>query len=182
MEDIIKCELKIKLKAGLVGVAKHLYGKWRRNRACTEDRVSSIMVSLARYYLLIPSSLIRITVVTEYLCTWFENVELLMRLLSCKKLIRGGDTGRKLLGEFDLKPRSDFLESNIALSLQQQNRMKEMGTTVRNASSYMEKLKGNHRSDIGSIRIHIEQRIAAMMGYRGGRLEGDEEKLDEVYV
>ncbi|GKA16439.1 hypothetical protein Tco_0696186 [Tanacetum coccineum] len=32
----------------------------------------------------------------------------------------------------------------------------------------------------GSIRIHIEQRIAAMMGYRGGRLEGDEEKLDDV--
>ncbi|GJX46206.1 ribonuclease H-like domain-containing protein [Tanacetum coccineum] len=33
----------------------------------------------------------------------------------------------------------------------------------------------------GSIRIHIEQRIAAMMGYRGGRLEGDEEKLDDEY-
>ncbi|GJX37171.1 retrovirus-related pol polyprotein from transposon TNT 1-94 [Tanacetum coccineum] len=31
-----------------------------------------------------------------------------------------------------------------------------------------------------SLRIHIEQRIAAMMGYRGGRLEGDEEKLDDV--
>ncbi|GJW93897.1 hypothetical protein Tco_0173569 [Tanacetum coccineum] len=29
--------------------------------------------------------------------------------------------------------------------------------------------------------IHIEQRIAAMMGYRGGRLEGDEEKLDDEY-
>ncbi|GJY77396.1 ribonuclease H-like domain-containing protein [Tanacetum coccineum] len=34
---------------------------------------------------------------------------------------------------------------------------------------------------IGSIRIHIEQRIAAMMGYRGGRIEGDEEKLDDEY-
>ncbi|GJW52609.1 reverse transcriptase domain-containing protein [Tanacetum coccineum] len=33
----------------------------------------------------------------------------------------------------------------------------------------------------GSIRIHIEQRIAAMMDYRGGRLEGDEEKLDDVF-
>ncbi|GJV71986.1 hypothetical protein Tco_1491981 [Tanacetum coccineum] len=33
----------------------------------------------------------------------------------------------------------------------------------------------------GSIRIHIEQRIAAMMGYRGGRLEGDEEKLYDEY-
>ncbi|GKE06240.1 hypothetical protein Tco_1398258, partial [Tanacetum coccineum] len=35
-----------------------------------------------------------------------------------------------------------------------------------------------------SIRIHIEQMIAAMMGYRGGSggcLEGDEEKLDDEY-
>ncbi|GJV78345.1 hypothetical protein Tco_1509929 [Tanacetum coccineum] len=37
--------------------------------------------------------------------------------------------------------------------------------------------------EIGSLRIHIEQRIAAMMGYRGGRgLEDDEERLlDELH-
>ncbi|GKA89536.1 hypothetical protein Tco_0811348 [Tanacetum coccineum] len=42
-------------------------------------------------------------------------------------------------------------------------------------------LKGEAMNSPGSIRIHIEQRIAAMMGYRGGRLEGDEEKLDDEY-
>ncbi|GKB22754.1 hypothetical protein Tco_0862155 [Tanacetum coccineum] len=35
--------------------------------------------------------------------------------------------------------------------------------------------------EIGSVRIHIEQSIAAMMDYRGGRLEGDEEKLYDEY-
>ncbi|GJS74693.1 hypothetical protein Tco_0707534 [Tanacetum coccineum] len=35
---------------------------------------------------------------------------------------------------------------------------------------------------LGSLWIHIEQRIAAMMGYRGGRIEGDEEKLDDVLL
>ncbi|GJX52427.1 hypothetical protein Tco_0280796 [Tanacetum coccineum] len=66
------------------------------------------------------------------------------------------------------------------------------GNIINLASKLMTSIhqKGNHCSDMvwdkcpvdkGSIRIHIEQRIAAMMGYRGGRLEGDEEKLDDEY-
>ncbi|GKD43110.1 hypothetical protein Tco_1267755, partial [Tanacetum coccineum] len=37
--------------------------------------------------------------------------------------------------------------SNIALSLQQENRLKQMGATVRNASSYMERLKLNEQRE-----------------------------------
>nr|GEU57544.1 putative glutamine amidotransferase PB2B2.05 [Tanacetum cinerariifolium] len=74
--------------------------------------------------------------------SWSQKEMLLfVASLLQENFTREGDTGRKLLEESDLKPRSDFLELNIALSLQQQNRMKQMGTKVRNASSYMEKLK-----------------------------------------
>lgn len=36
-----------------------------------------------------------------------------------------------------------FFQSNTALSVQQENRLKQMGATVRNGSSYIEKLKLN---------------------------------------
>ena len=35
------------------------------------------------------------------------------------------------------------LQANTALSLQQENRLKQMGATVRNASTYIERLKMN---------------------------------------
>ncbi|XP_076952556.1 putative glutamine amidotransferase GAT1_2.1 [Bidens hawaiensis] len=49
--------------------------------------------------------------------------------------------------ESDLKPGAEFLESNTALSMQQENRLKQMGATVRNASSYMERLKMNEERE-----------------------------------
>nr|GEV12585.1 putative glutamine amidotransferase PB2B2.05 [Tanacetum cinerariifolium] len=58
-----------------------------------------------------------------------------------RNLYEGGDNGCILLKEADLKSRPDFLESNIVLRLQQENTVKQMGTTVTNASSYMERLK-----------------------------------------
>ncbi|GJW97211.1 putative glutamine amidotransferase [Tanacetum coccineum] len=63
-----------------------------------------------------------------------------------RNLYEGGDNGSKLK-ESDLKPGAEFLESNIALSLQQENRLKQMGATVRNASSYMERLKLNEQRE-----------------------------------
>lgn len=42
---------------------------------------------------------------------------------------------------------SNWLQSNIALSMQQENRLKQMGATVRNASSYMERLKMNEERE-----------------------------------
>ncbi|WOL03821.1 hypothetical protein Cni_G12541 [Canna indica] len=43
--------------------------------------------------------------------------------------------------EEDLEAGAEFLESNTALSLQQEQRLKQVGATVRNASSYLKKLK-----------------------------------------
>lgn len=43
--------------------------------------------------------------------------------------------------ESDLKEGAEFLESNTALSLQQEKRLSQMGATVRNASSYLRRLK-----------------------------------------
>ncbi|KAI7758143.1 hypothetical protein M8C21_010590 [Ambrosia artemisiifolia] len=63
-----------------------------------------------------------------------------------RNLYEGGDNTRQL-NESDLKPGAEFLESNTALSLQQENRLKQMGATVRNASSYMERLKMNEERE-----------------------------------
>ncbi|PWA60634.1 Concanavalin A-like lectin/glucanase, subgroup [Artemisia annua] len=49
--------------------------------------------------------------------------------------------------ESDLRPGAEFLESNTALSMQQQKRLKQMGATVRNASSYMERMKQNEEKE-----------------------------------
>ncbi|XP_052195753.1 putative glutamine amidotransferase GAT1_2.1 [Diospyros lotus] len=45
--------------------------------------------------------------------------------------------------ESELEAGAEFLESNTALSVQQQKRLKQMGATVRNSSSYIDKLKLN---------------------------------------
>ncbi|XP_071707122.1 putative glutamine amidotransferase GAT1_2.1 [Rutidosis leptorrhynchoides] len=63
-----------------------------------------------------------------------------------RNLYEGGDNVRQLK-ESDLRPGAEFLESNIALSVQQENRLKQMGATVRNASSYMERLKLNEKRE-----------------------------------
>ncbi|KAK7381442.1 hypothetical protein VNO78_34134 [Psophocarpus tetragonolobus] len=43
----------------------------------------------------------------------------------------------------ELEVGAEFLESNTALSVQQENRLKQMGATVRNAGSYVERMKAN---------------------------------------
>ncbi|ONK81666.1 uncharacterized protein A4U43_C01F31640 [Asparagus officinalis] len=67
-----------------------------------------------------------------------------------KIIIRSFSLARNLYASGHQMPQSDepaleigaeFLESNTALSLQQEKRLKQMGATVRNASSYLEKLK-----------------------------------------
>ncbi|KAL2246979.1 uncharacterized protein LOC105176146 [Sesamum indicum] len=49
--------------------------------------------------------------------------------------------------ESELEAGAEFLESNTALSLQQETRLKQMGATVRNASSYLERLKLNEEKE-----------------------------------
>ncbi|XP_027359354.1 putative glutamine amidotransferase GAT1_2.1 [Abrus precatorius] len=49
--------------------------------------------------------------------------------------------------ESELEIGAEFLESNTALSVQQENRLKQMGATVRNAGSYVERLKLNEERE-----------------------------------
>nr|KAJ0223428.1 hypothetical protein LSAT_V11C200063630 [Lactuca sativa] len=49
--------------------------------------------------------------------------------------------------ESDLKSGAEFLESNTTLSLQQEKRLKQMGATVRNSYSYMERMKLNEERE-----------------------------------
>ncbi|XP_022862585.1 putative glutamine amidotransferase GAT1_2.1 [Olea europaea var. sylvestris] len=49
--------------------------------------------------------------------------------------------------ESELEVGAEFLESNTALSLQQETRLKQIGATVRNSSSYIEKLKLNEERE-----------------------------------
>ncbi|PIN23714.1 Gamma-glutamyl-gamma-aminobutyrate hydrolase [Handroanthus impetiginosus] len=45
--------------------------------------------------------------------------------------------------ESELEAGAEFLEANTALSVQQENRLKQVGATVRNASAYINRLKMN---------------------------------------
>ncbi|GLU01587.1 hypothetical protein SLE2022_188900 [Rubroshorea leprosula] len=49
--------------------------------------------------------------------------------------------------ESELQAGAEFLESNTDLSIQQENRLKQMGATVRNAGSYIERLKQNEERE-----------------------------------
>ncbi|KAE8659344.1 putative rnase l inhibitor [Hibiscus syriacus] len=49
--------------------------------------------------------------------------------------------------ESELEAGAEFLESNTALSVQQEIRLKQMGATVRNGSHYIEKLKLNEERE-----------------------------------
>ncbi|XP_044491100.1 putative glutamine amidotransferase GAT1_2.1 [Mangifera indica] len=56
--------------------------------------------------------------------------------------------GAKVSGqESELQVGAEFLEANTALSLQQEKRLKQMGATVRNASSYIQRLKMNEERE-----------------------------------
>ncbi|KAJ6421381.1 hypothetical protein OIU84_028700 [Salix udensis] len=58
-------------------------------------------------------------------------------------------TGQKMnpSKESELQAGAEFLESNTALSIEQENRLKQMGATVRNAGSYIERLKMNEERE-----------------------------------
>ncbi|KAK7316484.1 hypothetical protein VNO77_35546 [Canavalia gladiata] len=49
--------------------------------------------------------------------------------------------------ESELEVGAEFLESNRALSMEEENRLKEMGATVRNGGSYIEKMKLNEERE-----------------------------------
>ncbi|XP_072991682.1 putative glutamine amidotransferase GAT1_2.1 [Typha latifolia] len=54
---------------------------------------------------------------------------------------------KPLSKEQDIEAAAEFLQLNSALSLQQEKRLKQMGATVRNGSSYMERLKMSEKKE-----------------------------------
>lgn len=75
-----------------------------------------------------------------------------------KNMYYGGSGTVSVKGS-ELEAGAEFLEANTALSLQQENRLKQMGATVRNASRYIDRLKMNEekerfaRSIVGKMSI-----------------------------
>ncbi|KAI4389322.1 hypothetical protein MLD38_001559 [Melastoma candidum] len=80
------------------------------------------------------------------------------------------NSGKSSSNPSELKPGADFLESNTALSVQQEKRLKQMGATVRNAGSYIERLRLNEdkektaRTVLGKMKL--EQLSELMSFYR----------------
>ncbi|VAH71847.1 unnamed protein product [Triticum turgidum subsp. durum] len=62
----------------------------------------------------------------------------------------------------DLDGGAEFLESNTALSVQQEKRLKQMGATVRNASGYMNRLKVSEERE-AAARAHMAKMSVAQL-------------------
>ncbi|KAK4426620.1 putative glutamine amidotransferase GAT1 [Sesamum alatum] len=73
--------------------------------------------------------------------------KIIVRSFSLARNIYQGGRAINSSKESELEAGAEFLESNTALSLQQETRLKQMGATVRNASSYLERLKLNEEKE-----------------------------------
>ncbi|KAK4715456.1 hypothetical protein R3W88_013794 [Solanum pinnatisectum] len=71
----------------------------------------------------------------------------IVKSFSIAKNMYSSGVGRISEKESELEPGAEFLEANTALSVQQENRLKQMGATVRNASTYMNRLKMNEERE-----------------------------------
>ncbi|XP_010926510.1 putative glutamine amidotransferase GAT1_2.1 [Elaeis guineensis] len=75
--------------------------------------------------------------------------------------------------ESDLEAGAEFLELNTLLSVQQEKRLKQMGATVRNASSYLQSLKMNEeremiaRNVMGKMSIEQLSELRSFYGMMG---------------
>ncbi|XP_014507902.1 uncharacterized protein LOC106767506 [Vigna radiata var. radiata] len=69
--------------------------------------------------------------------------KILVRSFSLAKNLYATGRGNCSSKDSELEVGAEFLESNTVLSVQQENRLKQMGATVRNAGSYVERLKLN---------------------------------------
>ncbi|KAJ7971243.1 Class I glutamine amidotransferase-like superfamily protein [Quillaja saponaria] len=73
--------------------------------------------------------------------------KIILRSFSLAKNIYTTGRGMHPSKESELDAGAEFLVSNTALSVQQENRLKQMGATVRNAGSYIERLKLNEERE-----------------------------------
>ncbi|XP_065881171.1 putative glutamine amidotransferase GAT1_2.1 [Euphorbia lathyris] len=71
----------------------------------------------------------------------------IVRSFSIARIMYNSGRGMDFGQESELEIGAQFLEANTALSLQQENRLKQMGATVRNACAYRERLKMNEERE-----------------------------------
>ncbi|XP_047255271.1 putative glutamine amidotransferase GAT1_2.1 isoform X2 [Capsicum annuum] len=92
----------------------------------------------------------------------------IIRSFSIAKNMYSNGLGRISEKISELEPGAEFLEANTALSVQQENRLKQMGATVRNASTYMNRLKMNEERERMArailAKMSIEQ-LSDMIGF-----------------
>ncbi|KAL0296700.1 UNVERIFIED_CONTAM: putative glutamine amidotransferase GAT1 [Sesamum radiatum] len=92
----------------------------------------------------------------------------IVRSFSIAKNMYSSGRERFLPNDSELEAGAEFLEANTVLSLQQENRLKQMGATVRNASTYINRLKMNDerekaaRAIIGKLSI---EQLSDMMAF-----------------
>ncbi|KAL3525484.1 hypothetical protein ACH5RR_013856 [Cinchona calisaya] len=73
--------------------------------------------------------------------------KIIVRSFSIARNIYEGGHGIHQSKQSELEVGAEFLESNTALTLEQESRLKQMGATVRNASSYFDRLKLNEERE-----------------------------------
>ncbi|XP_054787617.1 putative glutamine amidotransferase GAT1_2.1 isoform X1 [Prosopis cineraria] len=73
--------------------------------------------------------------------------KIIVRSFSLAKDLYITGKGMNPTKDSELEAGANFLESNKALSVQQEKRLKQMGATVRNAGSYIERLKLNEERE-----------------------------------
>ncbi|XP_062193184.1 putative glutamine amidotransferase GAT1_2.1 [Phragmites australis] len=71
--------------------------------------------------------------------------------------VSGGRT--RPAGHRDLEAGAEFLQSNTALSVQQEKRLKQMGATVRNASGYLNSLEPNDGREAAARALMAEMTV-----------------------
>ena len=77
----------------------------------------------------------------------------------------GNNTGARQPAEHrdgDLDAGAEFIESNTALSVQQEKRLKQMGATVRNASGYMSRLKVSEEREAAARALMAKMFVAQL--------------------
>ncbi|KAI3507824.1 hypothetical protein L1887_22819 [Cichorium endivia] len=76
-----------------------------------------------------------------------QRRKLIVHSFSLARNIHATGNNFHISEESDLKVGAEFLQLSTALSLQQQKRLKKMCATIRNASSYVEKMKLNEERE-----------------------------------
>ncbi|XP_028785676.1 putative glutamine amidotransferase GAT1_2.1, partial [Neltuma alba] len=76
-----------------------------------------------------------------------DKRKIIVRSFSIAKNLYDAGRGMHPSNDSELKAGAEFLESNTALSEQQEKRLKQMGATVRNGGSYIERLKMNEERE-----------------------------------